>query len=166
VTDALRFTLDAEGLLQARLNGAVAQLGHSRELMQAIGARLQTNIKLRFRTKTDPEGLAWLPLADSTRAQYRREDTGKNGQHRRRGSLLQRSGHMLASLTVNAIPEAVEVGFSVPYAIWHELGTQRMPRRPMLMAEPISGRLGDTDRQDVLDELEAFLAQALGGSPK
>lgn len=157
MTEQWRFEMDAEGELARRLGRALQQLGHPQILMSAIGARLQANILLRFETKTDPNGLAWLPLADGTRARYAKRDGG-----RARGGLLQRTGLMLASLEAHAEADSVEVGFTRPYAIWHEIGTRRMPRRQMLTDDPVTGSLGAGDRQDVLDELEHFLHIALG----
>lgn len=162
MSDRLIVELDAEGELQARLARAITGMQHPQALMEAIGARLMTNIQLRFETKTDPDGYAWLPLAASTKARYAKQDTGADGTQRRQGSLLQRTGLMLQSLGYLAGDTQLEIGFSRPYAYWHEIGTQRMPRRSMLMGDPVAGRLGETDRQDVLDELEDFLAGALG----
>lgn len=149
--------LEGEADLLGRVGSALQAVQHPQVLMDAIASRLKANVELRFETKTDPNGLAWLPLAESTRARYEKQDKGK-----RKGSLLQRTGLMLGSLTSNATDAAAEVGFSRPYAWWHEIGTQRMPRRSMLTDDPIAGRLGAQDRQDVLDELEDFLGTALG----
>lgn len=158
MADFIVIDLDGEASLQQRIGHAMAAVQQPRALMEAIGQRLVSNVELRFETKTDPNGLAWLPLADSTRERYERQDKG-----RRRGSLLQRSGLMLASLTESAGPDSVTVGFGRPYAIWHILGTSRMPRRDPLFGDPTVGRLGDGDRQDVIDELQEFLADAFGG---
>lgn len=149
--------LEGEADMLRRVGQALQAVQHPQALMEAIAGRLKADVRLRFETKTDPNGLGWLPLADSTRKQYARQDKGK-----KRGSLLVRSGLMLESLTSNATDDLAELGFTRPYAWWHEVGTQRMPRRQILSDDPIAGTLGAQDRQDVLDELQDFLAAALG----
>jgi phage gpG-like protein len=84
------------------------------------------------------------------------------------GSLLNRSGIMLESLTSNADANSVAVGFSVPYAIFHITGTRRMPRRDSLFAaiaaNGSTGTLGAQDEADIIEIVEDHLRQALGGA--
>lgn len=150
--------------LQAELRRAAARIDRPRELMQALGARLKTNIERRFDTKRDPTGAAWRPHAPATVKRYAREDAGK-----RRGTLLERTGRMRDSLTVNAGDDQVEVGMSrlTPGGAWqvpllHELGTRRMPRRGIFFADPAAGTLGAQDEADLRDEIVGFLDDLFG----
>src|SRR5574337_1131207 len=93
--------------LQAALERAVARLERPRDLMQALGDRLVGNIERRFDTKRDPQGVPWRALAASTGKRYAAEDKGS-----RRGTLLERTGRMRASLTANAGDDYVEVGMN------------------------------------------------------
>lgn len=153
MADALVITvIDAQ--LQGALSRAVAQLERPRDLLDSIGGVLEQRVNLRFVSKTDPDGRAWAPLAQSTRANYARKDKG-----RAQGSLLQRTGEMLSTLTHNTSDSSVDVGFSARKAAWHETGTRRMPRRGMLASDPTAGSLGEGDAQAVLAEVDAFIAR-------
>ncbi len=118
--------------------------GKGIEIQEAMGQRLQERMGLRFDTKLDPNGKAWDPLAESTKARYDAED-GTRGNGKRAGSLLQRTGLMRASLTRFVGSRDVTVGFTRPYAKWHETGTRRMPRRGLVFSDPTSGTLSDGD---------------------
>lgn len=133
-----------------------------RQLLQRIGVVLEGNVQERLQTKTDPAGRAWLPLAASTRARYAKAD-GK----RKQGSLLVRTGLMMASLSSTVSGSTVTVGFGRPYGLYHETGTQRggrpwMPRRGMLTADPQAGTLGPQDEADILAEIERWLDTLTG----
>lgn len=134
------------GLLSA-IDHAASSVERPIELMRLIGSTLEANIALRFVTKTDPAGNAWLPLAPSTLKR-------KKG----RGSLLEASGIGKASLTNNPGDDFVEIGFGEAYMGYHETGTQRMPRRQLLTDDFVTGTLGKDDQQDVLDAVTAYLA--------
>lgn len=159
-----RFVIDLDDAeLQLRIASVLSGLSQPQQPLHSIGQLLKGNIALRFQTKRGPDGMPWLPLARSTAARYAKEDKGKA-----RGSLLQRTGQMLRSLDYNVLgTDAVEIGFNQRVGRWdlatlHELGTQRMPRRPMIFDDPIAGTLGTQDRQDLLDELEAWVGDLLG----
>ena len=163
MSDRFAFEPVGEEVLLTRLNQAIASLERPGKLYGAIGAQLEENINLRITTtKADPSGKPWLPVSPLTPIIYERI-TGRKWD----GSLLRRTGHMLDTLAHNATDQGVEVGFSAPYAIFHETGTQRdgepyMPRRGLLMADPATGTLGAEDREDVQAIIEGYLARALG----
>lgn len=125
-----------------------------------IGAKLRGSIEFRFDTKTDPSGEKWKPLAGSTKARYAIED-GKVGKGGRRGSLLERTGFMRASLTHRASSTELVVGFGMAYAQYHEFGTRRMPRRGILLVDPKLGRFSDEDTAAILKILADWTAQVL-----
>ncbi|MCW5657441.1 MAG: phage virion morphogenesis protein [Burkholderiaceae bacterium] len=156
MTDRFTIELD-ERELQQRLDDAAARLENPRELLERMGGVLQLNVQQRFDTKTDPGGAAWLPLAPSTVRRYLKKYDGNIP-----GSLLQRTRHMRDSLTHNVGDGYVDVGFSEVIAAYHETGTRRgLPRRSLLADDPIAGTLGAQDREDLLDEVNAYLQTLL-----
>ena len=128
------------------------------EAMDSIGNVLETRVRQRFETKTDPNGQPWAPWKESTRASYpfagapaaAKEGPGK-------GLLLDRYGTMLNFLSYTANGTSVRIGFASEYAAYHEWGTVNMDRRGMLMADPDAGTLGQADEAAVLDIVAGWL---------
>lgn len=163
MTDRLVIELDAEGELLRRIDQAILQIANPDELMESIGAVLESNIQSRFDAKVDPSGAPWAPLSPATLAGYERASKGNVP-----GSLLERTRQMRDSLTFTSGSDFVEVGMTrlTNSAEWnvatlHEYGTEKMPRRGLLTADPVRGELGAGDRADILAEVERFLADAL-----
>lgn len=123
-------------------------MGNLTPVMQDIGMALESRISGRFESRTDPNGNAWAPWAQSTVDSY-----PEDGNRR----LLDRYGDMLASLNHQANATSVRVGFGQPYAAFHEWGTERMPRRGLLFSDPDAGTLADGDEAAVLDILGVWL---------
>lgn len=119
-----------------RLYGAISG-NEMRAVFASIGRKLQSNVQARFDTKTDPSGTPWPDWAESTRNE--REAEG-------RGTLLEYTGRMRASLTYQADADGVRIGFGAPYARHHELG-EGVPKRAMLLD---NGRLSKDDEADIL----------------
>lgn len=130
-------------------------------VMNRIGGTLETNVKNRFQTRTDPNGQAWKPWAASTLKYYPFAGTkyakGDEGPGNGNGKLLDRYGTMLDGLSYEPDSNSVRVGFAMPYAAFHEFGTKKMPRRGMLMGNPDAGTLGQADERAVIDILNGFL---------
>lgn len=133
-----------------------------RPVMESIGQELESRISGRFETETDPDGEAWEPWAPSTEATY--PDDGN-------GRILDRYGDMLHSLNSKADAASVRVGFGAVagsagdvYAVYHEWGTWKMPRRGLLFADPDQGTLGEGDEEAVLDILGVWLNDLLDRS--
>lgn len=129
-------------------------------VMDSIGQELESRVSARFETETDPLGRPWAPWADSTRENY-----PANGH----GRILERYGDMVRSLNHDADSDSVRVGFGAvagkagdAYAAYHEWGTERMPRRGLLMADPDAGTLGPGDEEAVLDILQVWLDDLAG----
>ena len=129
--------------------------------MAAIGQQIESRVSARFETETDPSGQPWAPWAPSTRDSYpfpgsaTAKKLGKPGNAR----ILDRHNDMLKGLSHQADDNSVRIGFDQPYATYHEWGTDRMPRRGLLMADPDSGTLAPDDERTVLDILSDFLAR-------
>lgn len=153
--------------LLAKLRRARARLEDPRELLSAVGQRLETNIERRFANERDPEGAPWAPLADSTREAYARRDKGS-----RAGSLLQSSPlpQMLDSLRSNVFgDDVVEVGMLRPtkkgnwqVQMLHEFGTRHMPRRGIFFADPDAGELGADDVATIDEQILDYLDDMFG----
>jgi phage gpG-like protein len=72
---------------------------------------------------------------------------------------LEHYGTMLELLGWQASDNAVQVGFTQPYAVFHEFGTSKMPRRGMLFGDPTTGELGANDEALVLDLISDYLSK-------
>lgn len=145
---ASEFTIQGDQALLQILADLKARSVNQRPAWDLIGAGLASNADRRFETKTDPTGTPWAPWADSTKAAR-----AKSG----RGTLLELTRLMRASLNHQAQDDGVVVGLGRSYAIFHETGTRKMPRRGMLLAATEPATLGNDDRRLVLDTLMEFL---------
>lgn len=138
-------------LLQSIMLG----VADSKQVMESIGQEMESRVSARFETTSDPTGHPWAPWAQSTKDTY-----PKDGNHR----LLDRYGDMLRSLNWQATNDSVRIGFGAVagragdvYAVYHEFGTDRMPRRGLLFDDPEAGTLAPDDEAAVLDILGIWL---------
>ncbi|MFT7722258.1 MAG: phage virion morphogenesis protein [Roseateles sp.] len=134
--------------VQSVLGQLLDRLGNLQPAMESIGTTLETRVSGRFEAESDPLGHPWAPWAPSTVENY-----PKGGNRR----ILDRHGDMLDSLTSQADATSVRIGFGNPVATYHEWGTERMPRRGLLMDGPDAGALAPDDERAVLDILATFL---------
>ena len=154
-----------DSAFRAKLEKLQASMGNLTPVMSEIGDRLEEKVRQRFETRTDPNGVPWKPWAESTRDGYpwpnaKTKERLKYGPGNAR--LLDRHGDMLDSLNHQADANSVTVGFANDYAVFHEYGTKKMPRRGMLLGNPTQGSLGADDAADVLDIVNHWLAQQVG----
>ena len=140
-------------LVIERLQQIAARLGDLKAPLSAIGMEMESRISARFESQSDPMGHPWAPWMPSTRKRY-----PKDGH----GTVLDRYGDMLASLSHKADGKSVTIGFGQPYAAYHEWGTKHMARRGLLFADPDAGALAPDDEAAVLAILRTFLHQAIG----
>lgn len=141
-----------DSAFRASLEQLKRRLGNLKPVMQSIGMELESRISGRFESRTDPSGSAWAPWAQSTLDSY--PDDGNR-------RLLNCYGDMLASLNHQANATSVRVGFGQTYAAFHEFGTDSMPRRGLLFADPDAGTLAEDDEAAVLDILGVWLTDLL-----
>ena len=134
------------------LDQLMRRQGNLTPVMQTNGMDLESRTSGRFESRTDPSGSAWAPWAQSTLDSY--PDDGNR-------RLLDRYGDMLASLNHQANATSVRVGFGQTYAAFHEFGTDSMPRRGLLFADPDAGTLAEDDEAAVLDILGVWLTDLL-----
>jgi len=85
---------------------------------------MEQETERQFVTETDPDGVRWAALAPSTLAQKRRLGYPD--------SILTRTGKMRRSVNSVADARGVLIGVDVPYAIFHQQGTRKMPQRRIL----------------------------------
>lgn len=161
MTGKLQIELVGAQAMINRLATAMQLLDEPQDLLEAIGAELEAAINLRFTTKTDAGGNAWLPVSTNTPLIWE----SIHGTELP-GTLLERTRLMRNSLAHNVTGDAVEVGFSAPYAGYHVTGTKKAPRRDPLFAsvndDLTQGTMGAQDEADVLAVIESFLADAFG----
>lgn len=145
-----------------QIDHAIAQLLHKMQNLQkpfsAIGSYLTNIMEESFDSETSPDGHAWHPLADSTKA-YKAKHGGSK--------ILQSSGRNLRESTgYNADDTSVIVGVNAyskdryPYPIVHQFGTEdgKIEARPFM---PITrdGELYDNVNVEVLDILLGYLGE-------
>ena len=130
------------------------RLGNLSQPMRDIGAALETSIRTRRETHKDPSGSPWEAWSPSYEANYYHRRPGEGAL---REKLLERTGDMWEGPTWKAGSSSVRVGFDQPYSTFHEFGTNRMPRRGLLFADPEKGELGIADEQAVTDVLQDWL---------
>jgi phage virion morphogenesis protein len=129
-------------------NQLLAKVSDLTPVLDGIGMELESRVSGRFETQSDPTGQAWAPWAASTANQYPSDGNG---------TILDRYGDMLLSLSHQASATDVVVGFGQPYATYHEFGTRKMPRRGLLTADPTSGEISQGDQEAILDILAVYL---------
>ncbi|MDR2092330.1 MAG: phage virion morphogenesis protein [Azoarcus sp.] len=147
---ALQISLDfSVGELHDTLAWLEARLGDMRPLYVAIGGEMESRIGERFEQQRDPFGALWKEWAPATVASYPSDGNGR---------ILDRYSDMLNSLNWRATGKDVLVGFGVPYATYHEHGTNKMPRRGLLFADPDARTLAPADNDAVIDCLRDFFS--------
>lgn len=91
---------------------------------ETIGGHVKSDLADRYKNEQDPSGKSWKPLSKKTLA--RRKKQGKGAK------ILKDTGHMLgASFVTKATDTHVSIGFTAPYALFHEKGLG-VPQRRLL----------------------------------
>lgn len=134
--------------VRERLGRVRAAAGDLRPLMEQISASLADQTEDVFDRQQDPEtGQAWAALSASTIEQRQKQNYWP-------GMILQRTGQMAASVVPASGADFASLTIGAPYAFWHQVGTGRMPARPLL---GVSTELVN----DILELSEAHLAGSL-----
>ena len=153
----LTITVD-DSAFRTYLKQLQKDLGDLYPVMDSIGNALETRVRQRFQTRTDPQGQPWSPWRESTQEGYPFPGSPAAAvEGPGNGRLLDRHGTMLSLLSYNPDNTSVRIGFASEYAEYHEWGTVNMDRRGMLMADPDAGTLGENDEAAVLDILAVWL---------
>lgn len=117
-----------------------------RPALLGVAADMRDQVGQRF----DDEGPGWAPLAASTRAAKGND------------AILYETGDLSASLTDESQPggfaiathDTLHYGSSVPYAGYHQRGTERMPKRKIL-------DFGPEDRRTHIRTLQRYLVEGV-----
>lgn len=142
---------DGEALVDRQLLRWVYNLRNPTVALQLAAAFLRHNAQEQFDTEGEYGSGGWEPLADSTVAEKDRREL--------RPEILQATGALMDSLTKRRDPnhfeerlsaDSLAFGTRVPYAIYHDTGTSRMPQR-----KPIE--LTETDRVMLAKEIQRAL---------
>lgn len=161
MSDGIRVSLKGAPEVAAMLK-RVRNVPRMGGLPEAIAASYMERVELRYTLKTDPNGSKWADILPSTKATLMHR-ASLSGDGSVPGSLLDRNNPGLrSSLTRAQISGNWWVGFSRPYALYHEFGTRYMVRRGLLLGDPNTGEFGAADLQAMLDAGEKYLRQALG----
>ena len=153
----LTITVD-DSAFRTYLKQLQKDLGDLYPVMDSIGNALETRVRQRFQTRTDPQGQPWSPWRESTQEGYPFPGSPAAAvEAPGNGRLLDRYGTMLNLLSYTANSTSVRIGFASEYAAHHEWGTVNMDRRGMLMADPDAGTLGQADEAAVLDIVAGWL---------
>jgi len=155
----LQFHLQIDGKM--RMARGLARLAESladyRPVWPAIEDEFRTLIADQFRTKGEEGGAPWAPLSDPYAHWKAVHDPGR--------PILQRTGDLYRSLTgahdSNAVRAAegksLTLGSRLPYAIYLQKGTRRMPARKAI-------QLTETFKQSVVGHMRAHLVRVAGQS--
>lgn len=152
---ASEFSIQVQGtqpILQvlAQLRGRLEDMGPA---WQEVGEKLTARADRRFETKTDPAGKPWAKWRPRT-ARLR----AKEG----RGTLLEHTRLLRASLGATATRDHLVLGLGRPYGPYLETGTRKMERRGILLAQITpEPQLGEQDSRMVL---EILLDHLTGGA--
>ena len=115
--------------LQQFLESLPAKVQEAAEItLQQSALRINADLMKIFKTEGQSHGVNWAPL----KPQYLREKTKKGFSEK----ILQRTTTLRQSFTTRFAPMEAVIGTEVKYAIFHELGTRKMPARPF--AKPVS----------------------------
>lgn len=131
-------------------------------LIDAVASKYIALIDRRFGEKYDPNGKKWDPIKPSTkRALLARASLSGDGSIP--GTLLDRGNPgMHSSLTRATLGNAVVVGFSRPYALYHEFGTKFMARRGLMFGDPNTGQISEPDLKALTTTADKFIRQLTG----
>ena len=118
--------------VEKALGNFQASLADQSPALARVADDFREMIARQFSSEGRTEGTPWPPLAPSTL----RRRPGKAG-----GPILQSTGALLRSLTAPGAAGHVEqleaqslaIGTSLPYALFHQTGTRRMPARPIIV---------------------------------
>jgi phage gpG-like protein len=109
--------------------------------LNSIGQYMQLQTRSRFDTSTAPGGAPWRPLATSTVRAKQRSQTQKRKKGARRlrkrtranpSDILKDTFLLRDTITYQAFGGEVAIGSPQQYAKFHQLGTNRTPRREFL----------------------------------
>jgi phage gpG-like protein len=154
--EGIKLTLKGNREFQRKLKAGIIKLSDGRKLHARIGTNLLKVIDKGFRTEgVAVTGRRWRNLKPATIRQRRRGPGTGNAK------ILQDTGRLKGSFTMEFKEDEVRVGTAVVYSEVHEKGSRRkrgrgggIPKRPMLpvrgVAQPIVNRTYDRFVEEAL----------------
>jgi phage gpG-like protein len=121
---------------RVELDKVLSNLKDINSTNKKVGDYLVARSRSNFENEVDPSGRSWKPLSPATIERKRREGSSLK--------ILQRTGKMKNSVYVTVNRASVVVGYSDPKVVYHQLGTDRTPKREVV-------GIGEKDRQAVAD---------------
>ena len=147
-----RFRMEIAG--QVEMDRGIARFADGvtdyRPIWPVIADDFYAQVQGQFKTEGEQGGERWAPLS---------ENYGRYKEVRYPGKpILERTGDLLASLTTATHPSAVHIearktltlGSRIPYAVFHQTGTSKMPRR----AEVV---LDEAFKRSVMHNVQVYL---------
>jgi phage virion morphogenesis protein len=117
--------------LERFLEGLPAKLQEATELtLQKSALEIEARLKQQFQTEGEAYGEGWQPVKEKYLQWKRRKGYSEKILHKR--SVLAQSFSSVV------MPFEARIGTEVEYAIFHELGTRKMPARPF--AKPVADK--------------------------
>lgn len=118
----MTIAITVRGLDEAlrELDDATGRLADLTPVMQVIAEDVKTLIDDSFEESRKPNGRPWAPLAPET-VKRRRNNSNKP---------LIDTGVLRNSINARPGPRSVRFGTNVPYAEWHQFGTESIIARP------------------------------------
>jgi len=117
--------------LERFLESLPAKLQEATELtLQKSALEIESRIKKQFKTEGEAYGEEWQPVKDSYLQWKRRKGYSEKTLHR--------TTTLSQSFSSVIMPFEARIGTEVKYAIFHELGTRKMPARPF--AKPVADK--------------------------
>jgi phage gpG-like protein len=149
-----RFRLEVAGEVQ--MDRGIARfadgLSDYRPIWPIIEDDFYAQVKDQFKTEGEEGGDKWAALSEEYAEYKEAHFPGK--------PILQRTGDLMASLTNANDPNAVRIeerkaltlGSRIPYAIYHQKGTKKMPARPEI-------QLTEAFKRTTMHHVQQYLVQ-------
>jgi HK97 gp10 family phage protein len=115
--------------LERFLEGLPAKLQEATEItLQKSALEIKARIKQQFQSEGEAYGEEWQPVKESYLSWKKRRGYSEKTLHR--------TTTLSQSFSSVVMPFEARIGTEIPYAIFHELGTRKMPARPF--AKPVA----------------------------
>lgn len=143
-------TIEIE-LIDQDFRGAIDRLLNAQTdlspLMTTIAGHLAATTERAFESERDPSfGTPWAALSPPYLKRKLKQGFSK--------AKLERTGELKASIVAESGDDYAEVAVGAPYAIYHQLGTRKMPARPFL-------GIDDAGEEDIVQATLDYLHAAL-----
>lgn len=145
----MTITIDGDVRVIHRLEEAVKKMGSAKSALSEIGDVLLEEFDQNFDEQGGRLNEAWSELAESTKIQKALMGYGSQ-------PILVRTGKLRAGFRKEATKYKVRVHNPVSYFKYHQLGTDKMPKRRMIL---FPERL----KQEVMAVFTKFIHESLNG---